>query len=295
MAIRSPTGDLDGEIISFEKISSMGNGYTFALESAIFTSIVFGVTKALSGKYDKDSCAVFGDDIIVKKPYVNLVVRTLNLFGFRINDEKSFMHGYFRESCGADWFKGTPVRPVFLTDIPTTVMELWCDVNRFRRFLSLRVGMEESKTEQMLDTWIPKELRTIVGPYSDEEFDSYKHTRRPRLRYSGYLWETSRLVITSKRLRGDDFLFRKLMAPLRGTDQPLSFNNKSWRGGKVVAGGSVFDITAVNSVIPCVTPLQTSIWSEEYTELLTVYSNSLKNRRLPVQGWRRSLSSLCCP
>lgn len=273
MDLRSPVGDLDGESIQFEKISSMGNGYTFALESAVFAAAIYGSLKATGQAWDASRIAVFGDDLIVPRSAVARVTRTLNLFGFTINDSKSFTHGKFRESCGADWFEGTPVRPVFLSELPTTVMGIWCDSNRIRRFLSLRVGKEESGTERLIDKWIPPVWSSIVGPPSDTEFDSYKHSMH-RPRYKEGLWGFNRLVLVPKRLKGDEFLFRKLMHQLRSSPNAnhtvSKFSRKRWGGAFVDSGGNVFDITAVNAVTPCVTPSWTSVWSREYVDQTTM-------------------------
>lgn len=118
MEIRSPQGEVDGETISYEKISSMGNGFTFALESAIFAAICYAVSMVDQGFYDRDNIAVYGDDIIVPAGMCNLTVEMLKICGFTTNPEKSFVKGPFRESCGADFYMGHPVRPVFLTESP---------------------------------------------------------------------------------------------------------------------------------------------------------------------------------
>lgn len=183
LQLRSPYGEYEGEVFCYQKISSMGNGYTFALESAIFAAIVYGVEKSLHGSFCREDVAIYGDDIIVRKHSSQQVIRMLNLCGFTINPEKSFTEGPFRESCGADWFNGTPVRPVFLTVQPSTVMGLWNDVNRLRRILSLRFWGYEFKVCKLIRNWIPPYFSKYTGPYSDEDFDSYMHVPRPT---SGY-------------------------------------------------------------------------------------------------------------
>jgi hypothetical protein len=52
---------------------------------------------------------VYGDDIIVPVEYVFAVVSRLEAFGFKVNKNKSFWSGYFRESCGKDYYEGTDV------------------------------------------------------------------------------------------------------------------------------------------------------------------------------------------
>lgn len=272
LKLRSPVGILDDEIISYEKISSMGNGYTFALETAIFAAIVYGVQREFQGHYDGDNCAIYGDDIIVEKSIVHHVVAVLNLCGFKINDEKSFTEGPFRESCGADWFMGTPIRPVFLTSLPTSVMELWTDLNRLKRILSLRFLVEDSQVESLMNTWIPVAMTAITGPFSDEDFDSYRHVRTPSGTYKNSLWVWKRLVIRPKPLRGCNFLFRKLMHSLRGShcEEPSRCyvsTSSTWKGARLTGAGSRFVVTKPSLVTAGYTTSVADIWRSEYTEI----------------------------
>jgi hypothetical protein len=70
------------------------------------------------------SVQVFGDDIIMPKTgYADLKL-LLQYLGLKVNTEKSFSNGFFRESCGADCYKGydvTPVKPKsFSSDGPAS-------------------------------------------------------------------------------------------------------------------------------------------------------------------------------
>lgn len=266
--LRSPSGECEGEVISYEKISSMGNGYTFALESAIFAAIIYGVERVTRGKFEKDHVAIFGDDLIVRKKSAALVTRMLNRCGFSINPEKSFTEGPFRESCGADWLRGTPVRPVFLDSNPSTVMELWGDANRLRRILSLRRWGFEFKVVSLIESWVPQSLRGYVGPLSDEDFDSYMHSPTPVTRWKKYMWTFQRIVVVPKPLKGENFLFRKLMHSLRQEPEtPERFSRWKWGGAQVRSGaGSRYTVTSRNAITVRNTSSSTSIWSSEYSE-----------------------------
>ncbi len=103
---------IGNEEISLEKWSSMGNGYTFELETLIFLGVVTGCCKALG--IDTSNVSVYGDDLIFPDEARSLVVRTLDLLGFSVNHEKTFGKGRFHESCGTDFFDGVSVRPFFL-------------------------------------------------------------------------------------------------------------------------------------------------------------------------------------
>jgi len=103
-----------GREYELEKFSSMGNGYTFELETLVFWAIASACTE-LRGE-DQDLVSVYGDDIIVPVEAVDLLIASLTWCGFNLNMAKSFWTGEFRESCGADWLAGEPVRPVFKKD-----------------------------------------------------------------------------------------------------------------------------------------------------------------------------------
>lgn len=100
-----------GREYELEKFSSMGNGYTFELESLIFWALSSACTE-ICGE-DQDMVSVYGDDIIVPTKAVDLLMATLTWCGFNLNREKSFWTGSFRESCGADYLAGVSVRPCF--------------------------------------------------------------------------------------------------------------------------------------------------------------------------------------
>lgn len=112
--LRSPNFLLDGETRSYEKHSSMGNGYTFELESVIFASLAMSSCDELGVDYNSDLLHVYGDDIIVPTQVVDLLTRSLQYSGFSINTEKSYSTGLFRESCGADWYNGKQCTPFYL-------------------------------------------------------------------------------------------------------------------------------------------------------------------------------------
>lgn len=87
---------LDGDYHMVNKISSMGNGFTFELMSLILTA----VTRVM----DK-TATVFGDDIIIARDQSERLMTVLTQVGLQVNSEKSFTTGDFRESCGANYHR----------------------------------------------------------------------------------------------------------------------------------------------------------------------------------------------
>lgn len=128
---RSQDGLLDGEWFRYHKFSSMGNGFTFELESLIFWAICASVCDVLSIEAD---VSVYGDDLIVPTDSVALLLESMAFCGFSINKEKSFVTSPFRESCGADFFAGTPVRPFFIKKENNDARDVFRLANAIRRF-----------------------------------------------------------------------------------------------------------------------------------------------------------------
>jgi hypothetical protein len=88
-----------------EKFSTMGNGYTFPLETIIFYALVW------ASSLDRRTISVYGDDIICASSDWPAVAQTLNDVGHVPNLKKSYATGPFRESCGKDYVSGIDVRP----------------------------------------------------------------------------------------------------------------------------------------------------------------------------------------
>jgi hypothetical protein len=117
-ACRSRKADVLGHgVIRLAKFASMGSALTFPVEAMIFTTIIFTaieeeLRRPLTRKDIKSlvgQVRVYGDDIIVPVRYVPAVLRYLELFGLKVNLNKSFWNGKFRESCGGDYYDGVDV------------------------------------------------------------------------------------------------------------------------------------------------------------------------------------------
>jgi len=132
----------DGEWRKNQKFSSMGNGFTFELESLIFYALCSAVTHNVS---------VYGDDIIVPTESVEEVINLLNECGFQVNTEKSYFSGYFRESCGSDCVCGVDVTPVYLRSIPHRRMEVVKLHNAVRKWVAS--GAPFRSWAEMLRSW----------------------------------------------------------------------------------------------------------------------------------------------
>ena len=128
-ATRSRKADVPGfGVVRLAKYASMGSALCFPVEAMVFCTIVFmGIERALSRRVTRNDVRsflgqvrVYGDDIIVPADYAASVIRSLEDFGLRVNADKSFWTGRFRESCGKEYFAGDDVSIVRCRSIPPT-------------------------------------------------------------------------------------------------------------------------------------------------------------------------------
>lgn len=98
--------------VSFHKFSSMGNAYTFELETLIFYSLAKACCDELGIEaHIRENMSVYGDDVIIPSGAFDLFQEVSEICGFTVNKKKSFKDGLFYESCGHDYFNGEFVRP----------------------------------------------------------------------------------------------------------------------------------------------------------------------------------------
>lgn len=264
MALRSPYGNFEEQSLTYSKISSMGNGFTFALESLIFASIIFGVSKHFLGEFRHQHFAVYGDDLIVRVEIANALVYYLRKVGFTVNSDKSFFQGPVRESCGSDWFNGHLIRPVFLDKPITNLAELFAIRNRIMFVLDKYWSVEESHCISLIDKWVPNTLLGIVGPPSNEDFSSYRHIRYPygrRRMSNSYCWKIKTLQCSPVPQSGRNLLFRRLMNQFREHDES-PWARKLQVGLK--GGGGHYHVHNRKKMQWCIATRVVSDWLPEY-------------------------------
>lgn len=128
---RSPVTIIDGEEHRNHMFSSMGNGFTFELESLIF----FVLTRAVCYfTRTRGVVSVYGDDIICPRTVSLQVIRVLEFFGFQVNLDKSHTSGPFRESCGGHYYNGYDITPFYLKGPILSVLDLVDAANKLRKW-----------------------------------------------------------------------------------------------------------------------------------------------------------------
>lgn len=99
-ATRSTHARVGDELVELKKYAPMGSALCFPIEAMLFWSIC----KTLAPEV-----WVYGDDIIVGIDYAPQCIAALQSYGLLINLEKTLSDGFFRESCGGDYYKGVDI------------------------------------------------------------------------------------------------------------------------------------------------------------------------------------------
>lgn len=167
-SIRSPFTRINKIWHKLDKFSSMGNGFTFELETLIFAALSCGEGDELGV-----DVFAYGDDILIRRERARDVMAILSFFGFTPNPRKSFHTGLFRESCGGDYFGGEDVRPVFSKREPREPVEWFALHNQITKkwpsFKTVRSVIREQ---------VPSCFR-VFGP--SRVGDTVFHTRKTSL------------------------------------------------------------------------------------------------------------------
>jgi hypothetical protein len=133
-----------GEVFTLQSFMTMGVGFTFPLQTLLFYSVIQAVKNLLRSTMPHSFpgiISVYGDDCIFPTQLFPYVATCFSDLGFKVNVEKSFHTGFFRESCGEDCYKGVSVRPAFFKwKFKDTACNIYSFLNNLlRRFNVLEI------------------------------------------------------------------------------------------------------------------------------------------------------------
>jgi len=219
MSLRSEEIKLpNGEWVKLNMISTMGNGFTFPLMTLLLVSLIYAYrcdSRSRSvGFIDWSETAVFGDDIIIPVGEYEICKDTLLRAGFVINDDKSYRDGFFRESCGGDYYAGQDVTPVYVrslrddSEIYVAINQLlgWCARNRtfLPRSIMLLRGMLQgschlipewcSETSGILCRSVKRRYK-LLETLQDPKIVSDDHWFLLPLASGGYVYSSGRHIV----------------------------------------------------------------------------------------------------
>jgi len=167
-SVRSPVTVIDGDEHLNHMMSSMGNGFTFELESLLFYTIAKAVCYF---RGSRGVVSVYGDDIICPTDSVSELTFVLGFLGFQVNPDKSFDSGPFRESCGGHYYDGYDITP-FYVKAPILRMEDLIDVaNKLRHWgeSTYAGGIIDPEIEPLW-LWLKSMVPDVLWGGSDTSF-----------------------------------------------------------------------------------------------------------------------------
>ncbi len=170
--------------VNLNMVSTMGNGYTFPLQTILFSAVVAAcltvrgipwqrtpsfsssngwIRRVVRSAGSDELWGVFGDDIIVPQSCTEDVISTLNVLGFQINRDKTFAKGPFRESCGHDFYQGVMIRGIYVKSLDTE-QDCAAVLNQLTRFCA-RTPIRLPRTIQFIRDLYPD--MPMVPRYED--------------------------------------------------------------------------------------------------------------------------------
>ena len=182
-ACRSRKADVPGHgVVRLAKFASMGSALCFPFEAMVFLTIVLvGIARELRRPVDRHLInemlglvRIYGDDIIVPVEYVHSVIGALESFGLKVNADKSFWNGKFRESCGKEYYDGhdvsvARVRSVFPTrrkDVTEIISTVSLRNQVYKLGLWETAGFLDSLLERLIPFPIVEESSPVLGRHS---------------------------------------------------------------------------------------------------------------------------------
>lgn len=252
-SLRSTRTLIDKRWVKLEKFSSMGNGFTFELETLIFWALARALRTLEPETEDSFTpgvtISVYGDDIVLPSSMAQSYLALMSFCGFTANPSKTFVSGSFRESCGGDYFRGVDVRPHYQKEDPCEPHQIIAFANGLRRFniRMSRITMRDFCRPlwfSVLDA-LPRDIRRCRGPEAlgdlviNDNEDRWKTENPIRTRSSIHYIKVWRPV-PNRKIGWDNFRPGVVLAAaLYGvTSGSPDFNpaapNESWRRSGVI-------------------------------------------------------------
>lgn len=171
----------DGTYHSLKMFSSMGNGFTFELESLIFWALIRSVATLIRcpGKI-----GVYGDDLVCHRKIALSLSRVLPWLGFKMNAKKTFFYGSFRESCGSHYDKGSDVTPFYVREYPSELQQIIRIGNQLLKWI-LMDTFPSVLHPRYIDLWFALSAyvpESVYGGQSFERSDALVTGHAPRKR-----------------------------------------------------------------------------------------------------------------
>lgn len=168
--IRDEISDVPN-FLSLRKFASQGTATTFPVMTLVMLCIALGaslgdeeVTWENIRKL-RTRVRIYGDDIILPRYGYARLVRAMELLELKVNVDKSFVDGHFRESCGVDGFLGYDITPVcpktLVADSPASCQAV---VDYTNNLFNKGLWHASTNCRDLLPVHVQRGLR-VVGPH----------------------------------------------------------------------------------------------------------------------------------
>jgi hypothetical protein len=218
-ATRSRKADVPGfGVLRLAKYASMGSALCFPIEAMVFATIVMlGIQSTLSRRLTRSDVKsllgqvrVYGDDIIVPAHFAPAVIQKLEDFGLRVNKDKSFWTGRFRESCGKEYYAGEDVSivrvrrmlPTSRQDVPELLSAVSLRNQAYKAGIwGLAGALDDFLGDLMGHYPVVAETSPLLGRHSFLGYETQKldrHTHSPLVKG----WRVRAIADRAERLEG---------------------------------------------------------------------------------------------
>ena len=102
----------NGEKVKLNKFAPMGSSCCFPVEALCFWACAQAAQRILGKLRHLPKVYVYGDDIVCDADSFSFITSGLESVGLKVNNNKSYWRGPFRESCGGDYHNGMDVTPI---------------------------------------------------------------------------------------------------------------------------------------------------------------------------------------
>ena len=197
-------------LLKLRKFASMGSALTFPIQSIVFLTVCLAAgckAESLSGtdahlKRLSRRVRVYGDDLIVPVKWVPFVQQILKDLFLKVNVQKSFWNGKFREACGTDAYGGYVVSPTYVREMydeskPSTLISVIDTCNN-----AYNNGLWHM-ANYLLST-IPKDVRKLIplvrkgsGSFGLETASGFLYRGKNRYNRNLQRWESLSYAIRS--------------------------------------------------------------------------------------------------
>lgn len=170
------------EVVKLQKFAPMGSSCCFPVEALTFWAIATASIRTTPGSdkervrndifpgnhHDPREVFVYGDDIICAVSNYSIVMEALESVGLKVNADKCYWKGKFRESCGGDYYDGKNVAPVrFKKLLTSSLRSVFTAVDLCNNFIA-KFGEEDSYRliyflEKFVGTPFPRSALGLPG------------------------------------------------------------------------------------------------------------------------------------